>query len=194
MTSDKDPRFLRSREAILNAARQLLLEGGPGAVTHAQVAERAGVGRATVYRHWPQAAPLLVEAMSTVPLPFLDEPTSPIRDWLQRELASIAQELELDNVRAVCTTLANTSLWDEGMDTRRAQFAGIIADRLVIALDEAQARGELTLTLASRDAVSLAIGPLYYRSTIERAPIDHTLIEAAITALGAWSAEPPLSS
>lgn len=27
---------------------------GPGAVTHAAVAERSGDGRATVYRHWSQ--------------------------------------------------------------------------------------------------------------------------------------------
>ena len=32
----------------------------------------------------------------------------------------------------------------------------------------------------------MAIGPMYYRSTIERAPIDAALIEAAVSALGTW--------
>lgn len=187
MTSATDPRFLRSREAILNAARELLLESGPIAVTHVQVAERAGVGRATVYRHWPQAESLLIEAMATVPMPFLDKPTTPTREWLRRELTAIARQLELDDVRAVSTTLANTALWDENMDARRAQFAGTLADRLAAALDDAQDRGEITLTLTSRDAAAMTIGPMYYRSTIERAPIDSTLIEAVVAALGAWS-------
>ncbi|MFI5761845.1 TetR/AcrR family transcriptional regulator [Streptomyces sp. NPDC051563] len=190
MTSDTDPRFLRSREAILNAARQLLLDSGPTAVTHARVAERAGVGRATVYRHWPQAEPLLLEAMATVPMPFLAEPTVPTRAWLRRELEALARQLELDDVRAASTTLASTALWDEAMDARRARFAGILTDRLAGALDEAEARGEVTLSLASRNAAALTIGPLYYRSTIEHAPTDPTLIEAAIAALGTWTTSP----
>ncbi|MGW6930990.1 TetR/AcrR family transcriptional regulator [Lentzea sp. NPDC054927] len=189
MTSETDPRSLRSREAILNAARDLLLESGPSAVTHVQIAERAGIGRATVYRHWPQAEALLLEAMATVPMPFLDQPSAPTREWLRRELAAIARQLELDDVRAVSTTLANTALWDETMNARRAQFAGILADRLAAALDDAQARGEVVLALPSRDAAAATIGPLYYRSTIERAPTGPALIEAAIAALGTWSSD-----
>lgn len=189
MTGETDPRFLRSREAILNAARELLLDSGPTAVTHAQVAERAGVGRATVYRHWPRTEPLLVEAMATVPMPFLDKPTAPTKEWLRRELTAIARQLDLDDVRAVSTTLANTALWDKTMDTRRAQFARVLTDRLAAALDDAQARGEITLALTSRNAAAMTIGPMYYRSTIERAPTDPDLIEAAINALGTWATD-----
>lgn len=185
-----DPRFVRSREAILAAARALLREGGPSAVTHAQVAERAGVGRATVYRHWPKVEPLLLEAMATVPMPFLDQPAAPTREWLTRELTAMARQLELDDVRAVATTLANAALWDEDMDARRAQFAGVLADRLAAALDDAQERGEVVLSLGSRDAAAMTIGALYYRSTIERAPIGPALVEAAVDALGAWSSRP----
>ncbi|HEX7306867.1 TetR/AcrR family transcriptional regulator [Lentzea sp.] len=187
MTSETDPRSLRSREAILNAARELLLENGPTAVTHVQVAERARVGRATVYRHWPQAEELLVEVMATVPMPFLDNPTTPTREWLVRELTAIARQLELDDVRAVSTTLANAALWDEAMDARRAQFSGVLADRLAAALDDAQRRGEVVLALGSRDAAAIAIGPLYYRGTIERAPAGAALVEAAVAALGTWT-------
>ena len=156
-------------------------------MTHVQVAERAGVGRATVYRHWPRAELLLVEAMATVPMPFFAEPTVPTRDWLRRELTAIARQLDLDDVRAVATTLATTALWDEDMDARRAQFAGILTGRLAAALDDAQTRGEITLAVPSRHAAALAIGPMYYRSTIEHSPTDAGLIEATIAALGTWT-------
>jgi AcrR family transcriptional regulator len=187
VADQSDPRFLRSQEAILHAARSLLLEKGPSAVTHAQVAERAGVGRATVYRHWPRAETLLMEAMATVPMPFFDEPTIPVGYWLRRELTVLARQLDLDDVRAVATTLAATAQWDDTMDARRHQFAQVLHDRLAAALDAAQARGEVTLTMPSRDAAALAIGPLYYRSTIERGSTDSSLIEAVIAALGTWS-------
>ncbi|MFF5077610.1 TetR/AcrR family transcriptional regulator [Actinoplanes sp. NPDC000266] len=175
------------RTTIRCAGRELLLERGPAAVTHVQVAERAGVGRATVYRHWPRAELLLMEAMATVPMPFFAEPTVPARQWLRRELTAMAEQLDLDDVRAVATTLATTAQWDDTMDARREQFAGILRDRLAAALDEAQARGELTLTVPSRDAAAMAIGPLYYRSTIERTTTTPAFVEAVIAALGTWS-------
>jgi AcrR family transcriptional regulator len=187
MTSHDDPRALRSKEAILQAARQLLLDCGPSAVTHVRVAEQSGVGRATVYRHWPKTAQLLAEAMATVPMPFFATPTEPVRDWLRTELTDIARQLELDDVRAVATTLANTALWDPQMAARRETFARVLADRLAAALDDAQAQGHLTLNVDSSAAAALLLGPLYYRSTIEHRPTDEHLLETAIASLGDWT-------
>ncbi len=187
MASHDDPRALRSKEAILQAARQLLLDCGPSAVTHVRVAEQSGVGRATVYRHWPKTEQLLAEAMATVPMPFFATPTEPVRDWLRTELTVIARQLELDDVRAVATTLANTALWDPQMAARRETYARVLADRLAAALDDAQARGHLTLNVDSSAAAALLLGPLYYRSTIEHRPTGEHLIETAIASLGDWT-------
>ncbi|WP_158220818.1 TetR/AcrR family transcriptional regulator [Kineosporia sp. R_H_3] len=186
MSSETDPRFLRSRAAILDAARELLLALGPAAVTHNRIAEHAGIGRATVYRHWPRTDQLLAEAMATVPMPFFAEPTSPYRDWLTRELTAIARQLEHDDVLAVTTTLANTALWDPAMDARRAGFAQVITGRLAAALDEAERCSELSPRTAPGTAAAMAIGPIYYRATIERAPVDAELIEQCVAAVGDW--------
>jgi AcrR family transcriptional regulator len=48
---------------MLDAAGLLLAESGPEAVTHLRVAEEAGVARATVYRHWPNRADILLALM-----------------------------------------------------------------------------------------------------------------------------------
>ncbi len=187
MASHDDPRVLRSKDAIVHAAGQLLLDCGPSAVTHVRVAAQSGVGRATVYRHWPRAAQLLADAMATVDMPFFAVPTEPVRDWLRTELALIAGQLELDDVRAVATTLANTALWDPQMATRRETFARVLADRLAAALDDAQAHGHLTLNVDSSAAAALLLGPLYYRSTIEHRPTDERLIDTVIASLGDWT-------
>lgn len=187
MSSNTDPRFLRSRDAILNAARELLQDQGPSAVTHAQVAERAGVGRATVYRHWARADEILAEAMAAVPMPFFDAPTIPTRDWLRTELTTIARQLDLDDVRAVTTTLANVALWDQGMDARRQHLAQLLSERLAHALTDAQQRGELRLHARAEDAAALLLGPIYFRATIERGTTEQSLTDAAIDAVGTWS-------
>jgi hypothetical protein len=89
-------------------------------------------------------------------------------------------------VRAVATTLANTALWDAGMDARGEHFASTLTERLAAVLDDAEKRGEVALSTDPRSATALAIGPLYYRSTIERGAIDDHLVEAAINAVGTW--------
>jgi len=187
MTGVTDPRFQRSREAILTAARELLLAHGPSAVTHHQIAEHAGIGRATVYRHWPRTDQLLGEAMATVPMPFFDTPTRPLRKWLVQELTAIARQLEHDDVLAVSTTLANAALWVADMDARRATFAVALTERLSAALEEAQRLGEFELRAEPKAIAALTIGPLYYRATIEHTTTTPETIEHCVTALGTWT-------
>lgn len=187
MATAADPRFLRSREAILDAARELLLAQGPSAITHQQIAEHAGVGRATVYRHWPRTDQLLAEAMATVDMPFFVAPTRPFRAWLSGELAAIARQLEQHDVLAVATTLAHAALWDAGMDARRATFAGTLTARVQAAVREAERVGELRLGVEPDEAAALLIGPLYYRATVARLPTGADLIERSVAALGEWT-------
>ncbi|MFJ4437864.1 TetR/AcrR family transcriptional regulator [Streptomyces sp. NPDC088923] len=56
------PRSETARLAVLHAVDDLLVEIGYAAMTMKGIAERAGVGRMTVYRWWPTKAHLLVEA------------------------------------------------------------------------------------------------------------------------------------
>lgn len=55
----------RNREAIVDAAIELILEVG-GEPTRDAIAERAGVGIGTLYRHYPGQPGLLVAAATTV--------------------------------------------------------------------------------------------------------------------------------
>lgn len=56
------PRSEHAREAVLHAVDDLLLEVGYAALTMKGIAERAGVGRQTVYRWWSTKAEILFEA------------------------------------------------------------------------------------------------------------------------------------
>ncbi|WP_035856026.1 TetR/AcrR family transcriptional regulator [Cryptosporangium arvum] len=56
------PRSEQAREAVLHAVDDLLLEVGYAALTMKGIAERAGVGRQTVYRWWSTKAEVLFEA------------------------------------------------------------------------------------------------------------------------------------
>ena len=57
----ENPRVRRTRDRMLAAARELLAETGPAGLTYSVLAERAGVTRQTLYRHWPAKSGLLVD-------------------------------------------------------------------------------------------------------------------------------------
>ncbi|MGA8995809.1 MAG: TetR/AcrR family transcriptional regulator [Nocardioidaceae bacterium] len=60
------PRDPYADERITTAAAELLLRHGFDGTTVDEVAERAGVGKATVYRRWPSKEDLAVAAMETL--------------------------------------------------------------------------------------------------------------------------------
>jgi TetR/AcrR family transcriptional regulator of autoinduction and epiphytic fitness len=60
-----DPRVERSRMVILEAAVEELAAVGYGGVTIESIAARAGVGKSTIYRHWPDKLALIADAFET---------------------------------------------------------------------------------------------------------------------------------
>jgi AcrR family transcriptional regulator len=57
------PRSEIARKAILRAASELLLERGLNSISMDAVAERAGTGKATIYRWWPSKELLALDAL-----------------------------------------------------------------------------------------------------------------------------------
>jgi TetR/AcrR family transcriptional regulator of autoinduction and epiphytic fitness len=57
-----DPRIERSRQVILQAVLEELSDVGYGALAIESIARRAGVGKATIYRHWPDKIALIADA------------------------------------------------------------------------------------------------------------------------------------
>ncbi|MCE4268791.1 MULTISPECIES: TetR/AcrR family transcriptional regulator [Rhodococcus] len=62
--ADEDPRKLRSRTRLLDAATTLLAEGGVDAVTIDAVTKLANVARATLYRHFDSGTELVAAAFA----------------------------------------------------------------------------------------------------------------------------------
>jgi AcrR family transcriptional regulator len=63
------PRSEQADQAIIDAALQLFAEGGPEGLCIEQVAARAGVGKATIYRRWPGKEDLLLDALGALKTP-----------------------------------------------------------------------------------------------------------------------------
>jgi TetR/AcrR family transcriptional regulator, regulator of autoinduction and epiphytic fitness len=61
-----DPRIEHSRRVICRAALKEFAEAGYSGFRMESVAAHAGVGRSTLYRHWPNKAGLIADALETL--------------------------------------------------------------------------------------------------------------------------------
>jgi AcrR family transcriptional regulator len=60
------PRSEQADQAIIDATLEVFAESGPDGLCIEQVAARAGVGKATIYRRWPGKEDLLVDAIGSL--------------------------------------------------------------------------------------------------------------------------------
>lgn len=187
-----DPRARRSRAAVLAAAAELLVEGGPECVTHAAAAERAGVGRATVYRHWHDLPGLLLDTLAAVARPLLELDDGPLRDQLVAHLEEQADWLNQPVSAAVIATITERAERDEGVRRLREEVFGQEDERLAVVLAHAVARGELRPGAEehARDLLAHILGPLLFQRFMLGVRLDRDTVAVAVdTALGPWQPE-----
>ena len=85
----------KSRTAIVNATRELLLERGFDGLTIEAVAARAGVGKQTIYRWWPSRPALVADVMledaDTIlaSVEHTDDVTADLVGWVRKLAATL---------------------------------------------------------------------------------------------------------
>jgi len=189
-----DPRAARSREAILAAAWDLLAREGPGAITHQRVAQQAGVGRATVYRHWAAPEDLLRDVLYTAELPFFAAPAVPVRPWLHAELRRLADELALPAVASLAIALMEQTRCASSAGAGPHRHVTTITERLAAAFALAVDAGELDTAPDAALAAAHLIGPLVYRTTLQATEVPDSLLTAVIDSVAHWRAPDPARS
>lgn len=106
-----DPRVLRTRKEVLEAATTLLFDDGLDAVSHRHVAQASGYSRVTIYSHWPTRADLLVDAFAPYAEIGHPEPTGDARTDLLNDLFEfrrIMREYRVDRALGLLADLTVT--------------------------------------------------------------------------------------
>jgi len=86
------PRSEQAERAIIDAALSLFAEYGPDGVCMEQVAARAGVGKATIYRRWPGKEDLLLDALAALKSPLPQPQGRSVRDDLVAVLDAMCRD------------------------------------------------------------------------------------------------------
>jgi AcrR family transcriptional regulator len=168
-----NPRVRRTRERILAAARALLAEVGPAGLTYSLLAERAGVTRQTLYRHWPARPALLLGLIlegvdGDYPEPGPD-PAAVAAAWL----ASLRDGLR-DRARRIAV-LGVAAQADSDPDS--AQALAQLTEYGTIALNELLQPSGVAI---SADEYALLSGPVLARIFFERRPVTDEFIAVVV--------------
>jgi AcrR family transcriptional regulator len=178
------PRSEDTRQAILQAAYELLHEGGVAAFSIEAVARRSGAAKTTIYRWWPNKGALAVESFLNVaerdsPFPEGESAIADLKDQLHR--LARAFRGRLGRVAAGILAEAQTH-----PDVRKAFVEGYVRPRradLRRLIERGVASGELRAGL-DVDAVSDALyGPIYLRLLLRHAPLDDAFVEQTADAI-----------
>ncbi|MER6125449.1 TetR/AcrR family transcriptional regulator [Streptomyces sp. NPDC001795] len=132
---------LRNRERIVTAAREMFVEYGPD-VPFDEIARRAGVGNATVYRNFPDRDALVREVVCSV----LDRTS----EEAERAIAESSDAFEVlerfahaaadERVSALCPMVSSTfDQFHPDLEAARERIEGLIEE----IMDRAKAAGQL---------------------------------------------------
>ena len=181
--SDKrtNPQVQRTHGLMLDAAGSLLSHGGPEAVTHLRVADEAGVARATVYRHWPNRADILVDLLRRgVDLNLAQLPVdTSIEGRVTGVLRAFAAALSGDSGQTL-SAMIGLAEWDEEVFAaleRMTEFGPrMLRSLLSLGVDQ----GELVSTTDVDLLADRLIGPLYLRRLLYHDVLTDDYIEKLV--------------
>ena len=182
------PRSESARRRVLAAARQLLQERGLPGVTVEGIAALAGVGKPTIYRHWPNAHAVAMDA-------FLEsaEANAPgvgrglALPTLRRQLAAIAAAFASPAGRSTAALIAASQNDSELAKVFRNRFILKSRETGRALLLQAIEKGAIRTDIDVEVALDLIYAPLFFRLLIGHGPLDRaftdTLLETVLQGL-----------
>jgi AcrR family transcriptional regulator len=178
-----DPRIIRSRQTVLEAALAELADVGYGAFTIDSVATRAGVARSTIYRLWPDKVALIADAFDTLNVQPRrpTEAIEPSRQQIVRMVEHLADVMRGSIFSACLPALIDGAERDRQVrafhhdynDRRRAALVSAIAS----AIDAGEVSGEIDAEMA---ALAIA-GAVIYRRLMADTPLAQSEVGPLIS-------------
>ena len=144
------------------------------------VATRAGASKATVYRHWPTRAALLVDAMDRALPPFPPPATGDLRGDLVELLCRLEANLGSRPFPRLMAAFVDAAERDPALAGLQFRLTESRREPVRALLAAARDRGEIPGTADLEVAVDLLAGPAFYRRFIAHRPVPDGHAEAVV--------------
>lgn len=186
------PRNEAASGKVLEAARELLAEGGIAAVTIEELAVRAGISRPTIYRSWPNAKAVamaaLIEAAAAGP-----EAASggTVRHKLKRIIKGLVTAFSTPAGRSAAELIAAADHSTELAKAFRHQLLLKVREHVLAILRDGVRNGAIRKRLDLEAAADLVMAPVFFRLMVGHQALNsdfaETIVEQALEGLSVRS-------
>jgi AcrR family transcriptional regulator len=173
------PRNPRIQKAILEAAVELVLETGFKALSIDAIADRAGVGRMTVYRRWPNKAAIVMDAFVARVDPntlFLRAGT--FEESVRLQMRTMARAFRGKDGYLIRALLAEAQLDPELAAALHDRWTMPRRRMAVEYFEEGKRKGLLRADVDPNAMIDILYAPIYYRLQMSTGPLTDAYIDA----------------
>jgi AcrR family transcriptional regulator len=170
------PRSAGVDEALLDATLQLAGEVGIHGMSMDDLARRAGVSKATIYRRWPSKEALVLDALAHAIRPFDLVDTGSLLGDLETYLRELGHRMETGRTSDVLPDLISASARDAALRESLDEWVRHRRQPLNTILGRGVQRGELAADADLDTIIDALIGAFMYRRLLSHAPLDDAFV------------------
>jgi AcrR family transcriptional regulator len=181
--SQPDPRVGHSRRVICRAALEEFADVGFAGFRMESVAARAGVGRSTLYRHWPDKAALIADALETLnvqPNPEHELGAGTARQRVELLLSHLVRALTDSPVAACIPALIHATATDSAIRDFFHRYSAQRRRRLTDTIAAGVADGQFPARVDPEAASAALSGAVFYRRLMTADALDDEFIDELI--------------
>jgi AcrR family transcriptional regulator len=178
------PRSEESEEAILAATIQLLSDKPLRDISMEEIARKAGVGKATIYKWWPSKAYVALDAFlknlnRRVPTP----DTGSAKGDIQQQLRSAMVFYKTPAGRILSQFVAEAHIDKKFAALLRERFIRPRREAVGVIFDRGVKRGEIDQNLDRELVLDMIYGPAIYRMMVGHAPLGLRIADRIVSTL-----------
>jgi AcrR family transcriptional regulator len=179
--TEMNTRVARTHAAVMDAAIELLLEGGPDALTIDGVVARSGVAKSTVYRHWATRDDLVADVFEHL-APKLDapDPTLDFEEALRTLVQRMADTLADEQWRRVLPALMMLKMHHRDVAQIEQRIRSEETDVCGDVLRRGMAEGLVAEDADVETLLALLLGPLLMAALSGVAPLDKVFVDRVV--------------
>ncbi|MGH7133111.1 MAG: TetR/AcrR family transcriptional regulator [Phycisphaerales bacterium] len=176
------PRCDETARSILKATFDLLKTHGLAALTIEGVAAKAGVGKATVYRWWPNRAVLAIDAFFAEMSPRIPfEDTGSVRGDFRAQMHRVVTEMNGRGGKVLASIVAAAQMDEDVAHAFRTRWLVPRRAEGMEAIKRGIERGELAADVDTEFLFDVLYSPLYFRLLIRHQPLTHEFADRVLT-------------
>lgn len=158
------PRSESSRRSILDATRRLLTHSSVQKLSIEAIARKAGVGKTTIYRWWPNKSAVVMEAIFSQPAfhNIMPTPRNAV-EGVSTQIDKLARQLTGKNGRVVAEIIGEAQPDPESLKIFISTFLQDRYNTLSSYIEGGKKTGEFDPNIETDSAIDIILGPIFFR-------------------------------